>query len=142
MPQSVLRLIKRCAEFQPKEKVEQVPARLRGLYVLYNKHPKNGGYKYDVVYIGMTTAGIRGRLLSHQKNKAGRWTHFSVFQVWDNISDDEIVELEGLFRHFYRRDARANSLNVQKGFSKANKIRENDFSKWSLETQDAFQDGI
>ncbi len=79
----------------------------------------------------MATTGIRARLKSHRKSKGNLWTHFSVFEVWDNIRDDEIVELEGLFRHFYRRDARANSLNVQRGFRKAKKVRQNDFGRWA-----------
>lgn len=131
MPESQLRLIKRCAEFQSKEQIQSVPPSRRGLYVLYRKRRKAGEDKYDVVYIGMATTGIRARLKSHRKSKGDLWTHFSVFEVWDNIRDDEIVELEGLFRHFYRRDARANSLNVQRGFRKAKKVRQNDFGRWA-----------
>jgi hypothetical protein len=36
-----------------------------------------------------------------------------VFEVWDNVRDEEVVELEGLFRHNYRRDTRAGRLNIQ-----------------------------
>src|SRR5262245_38607352 len=125
MPESYLRLIKRCAEFRPQEEVDAVPRKRRGIYVLYHKHRKNGRDKYDVVYIGMTTAGMRGRLTSHRKNKAALWTHFSAFEVWDNIRDEEIVELEGLFRHFYRKDSRANRLNVQRGFKKIKRVQQN-----------------
>ena len=39
----------------------------------------------------------------------------SVFAVHENISNGEIKELEGLFRHIYRFDTRANRLNVAKG---------------------------
>ena len=131
MPESCLRLIKRCAEFQPKDKIKLVPRKRRGLYVLYRRRRINGKDKYDVVYIGMTTSGIRARLESHEKSKGDLWTHFSVFEVWDNIRNEEIVELEGLFRHFYRKDARANILNVQRGFKKAKKIQMNNFENWS-----------
>lgn len=131
MPESPLRLIKRCAEFQPKKKIKSVPRSRRGLYVLYNKHRKNRKDKYDVVYVGMTTSGIRGRLESHEKSKGGLWTHFSAFEMWDNIRDEEIVELEGLFRHLYRRDARANSLNVQRAFKKVKRVLRNDFETWT-----------
>lgn len=131
MPESQLRLIKRSAEFQGKENLKSVPPKRRGLYVLYRKHRKDGKDKFDVVYIGMTTTGILGRLESHQRTKRDLWTHFSVFEVWDNIRDDEIVELEGLFRHFYRKDARANRLNVQRAFKKARNVQQNDLEEWT-----------
>jgi hypothetical protein len=131
MPESHLRLVKRCAEFQPKEKVDLVPRRRRGLYVLYRNHQEKDEDKYDVVYVGMTTSSILGRLRSHKKSKPNLWTHFSAFEVWDNIRDEEIVELEGLFRHLYRRDAQANSLNLQKAFKKVKSVHQNDFKKWS-----------
>lgn len=133
MPESPLRLIKCCAEFQKKEKIKLVPRGRRGLYVLYWKHRKNRKDKYDVVYVGMTTSGIRGRLESHEKSERKRdlWTHFSAFEMWDNIRDEEIVELEGLFRHLYRKDARANSLNVQRAFKKVEKVHRHDFGTWT-----------
>ncbi len=88
---------------------------------------------YDVVYVGMTAAGrggVRGRLRSHSRKKAGLWSHFSVFEVWDNITTDQVAELEGLFRHFYRNDSKANGLNKQKGFKKMRFIRQN-IDLWS-----------
>ena len=122
MPQSVLWLIKRFAEFVDKQQIKFVPRRLRGVYVLYNHRRKSGKDKYYVVYVGMAAAGhrsgIRGRLSSHARKKSGLWTHFSVFEVWDNITVEQIAELEGLFRHIYRKDSRANRLNVQRGFKK------------------------
>ena len=72
----------------------------------------------NVVYVGMARgerSGIKGRLRTHMKSKPDLWTHFSVFQVWDNISAQEVEELEGLFRHIYRYDTQANQLNAQKG---------------------------
>lgn len=136
MLQSALRLIKRSAEFKPKEQANLVPRGLRGIYVLYRHRRDRKKDKYDVLYVGMATAGRRGglraRLLSHgkSKRKGQLWTHFSVFQAWDNIRDEEVGELEGLFRHIYRRDSKANSLNIQRGFKKARKVRENDLQKW------------
>ena len=116
MPQSLLRLIKRCAEYIPQEKIKQLPRGLRGIYVFYKYNPKRS--KYNVLYVGMTSAerrgGIRGRLWSHHLKKCRLWTHFSVFEVWDNIRDDEVTELEGLFRHIYRGDSQANILNLQR----------------------------
>jgi hypothetical protein len=79
---------------------------------------------------GMAVAGrrggIRGRLTSHvkSKRKGKRWTHFSAFEVWDNIRQEEVAELEGLFRHIYRKDPDANRLNIQRGFKKARQLEE------------------
>ena len=133
MAESPLRLIKYCAEFQAKERVEDVPKGRRGLYVLYRSSQVDSKERYDVVYVGMATRSMRFRLKSHVKSvkKGSLWTHFSVFEVWDNIRDEEIVELEGLFRHLYRRDSRANELNVQRRFMKVAKVRFDDFGDWS-----------
>jgi len=81
--------------------------------------------------IFQSPSGIKGRLTRHSKKKSGLWTHFSIFKVWDNIRNDEIKELEGLFRHLYKHDSRANILNKQKGFTTMRKIRRNDFALWS-----------
>src|SRR5262245_12780122 len=86
--------------------------------------------RLDVVYVGMARRSIRGRLLCHVKTKGDLWTHFSVFEVWDNIRDEEIVELEGLFRHLYRKDSRANELNVQRNYRNAAKVRNNKLKEW------------
>lgn len=100
-----------------------LPRRMRGIYALLNKTHKG----YDVVYIGMSSGklGIRGRLVAHQQSedKKGRWTHFSFFEVWPNITEDEIKELEGLFHEIYRKDASAKSLEKQRRFSKLRKVR-------------------
>ena len=129
MPESPLRLIKRCAEYQPMARIENMPLKRRGVYVLYKK--RRGQDSYSVVYIGMATSTIRGRLLSHRRHKATLWTHFSVFEVQDNIRDEEIVELEGLFRHFYKKDPEANRLNKQQAFKKLRQVRNNKLSSWS-----------
>lgn len=130
MKQSPLRLIKRSAEFRPKQQVRRFPTGRRGLYVLYCLSEKDGKKHYDVVYVGMATRGIKSRLLRHLKQKEDLWTHFSAFEVWDNIRDEEIVELEGLFRHLYRKDSRANALNVQKSFKRAARVRQNNLKEW------------
>ena len=44
------------------------------------------------------------------------WTHCSVYEVWDNITQEQVEELEGLFRHIYRKDIAANQLNAQKAY--------------------------
>jgi hypothetical protein len=128
MPESPLKFIKRYAEFIPIEKLKRFPKGRRGFYVLYHK-PKSGS-EFDVVYVGLATSGIGGRLRSHRRKKMGLWTHFSAFEVWDNIRDEEIVELEGLFRHLYRKDSAANSLNVQKNFKRMKKCMVSDLTKW------------
>jgi hypothetical protein len=73
--------------------------------------------------------GIRARLKSHarSKRKGSLWTHFSIFAVWPNISDAQVAELEGLFRHIYRKDTRANELAVQKSFKRLRAVRRNSF---------------
>lgn len=120
MPESELRLIKRWEKHLPKSAVGDLPDGLRGIYVLYKYSRRTGGY--NVVYVGMSAAGnsghIKRRLKAHLRNKAGLWTHFSAFEVWDNIRDDEVRELEGLFREIYKDDTTANKLNVQGGFKK------------------------
>jgi hypothetical protein len=136
MAESVLRLIKRSAEFRSIEQVSEVPKGHRGLYVLYRRWRKAGVVHFDVVYVGMARKGMRARLLSHSKTKQRNWTHFSVFEVWDNVRDHEIVELEGLFRHLYRCDSKANSLNKQRKFGKAFKVREDDFREWHKDGRD------
>ena|ERR1700730_1966362 len=128
MSQSPMRLIKRYAEFIPKERRGRLPRRRRGIYVLYKKRLRRGRVKYDVQYVGMAVrGGMQGRLNAHagSASKGSLWSHFSAFEVWDNIRDEEIAELEGLFRHLYRKDSRASRLNKQRGFSKLRRIRQN-----------------
>ncbi|WP_163369598.1 GIY-YIG nuclease family protein [Endozoicomonas acroporae] len=123
---SLMRLIKSALEYRPitdldesKTSMQPVPKGLRGIYALYRKQGKH----YNVVYVGMSSEGkLRKRLFSHKRNRDGEWTHFSYFEVWDNISDQEIKELEGLFRQIYRFDERANRLNVQQTFKPLNRI--------------------
>lgn len=136
MPQSELRLVKRSAEFIDKEQAHRLPRQLRGIYVLYRRQGNRGVERFRVLYVGMTAAGrrggIRGRLLRHAKSerKGDLWTHFSAYEVWDNVRDEEVAELEGLLRHIYRKDPAANKLNIQKGFKKARRIRQDNLALW------------
>ncbi|GAH33320.1 unnamed protein product [marine sediment metagenome] len=140
MPVSELRLIKHCVEFKDKTYIKKIPLRTRGVYVLYKKKSNKKKPKddtYDVVYIGMAggekKAGIGGRLRSHANNtiKSRQWTHFSVFEVWDNIREEEVRELEGILRHIFRKDSHANKLGIQKSFKKLTKIkRETEKENW------------
>ncbi len=120
MPVSELRLIKRWQPLVPKNEVRQIPRKLRGIYVLYKYMRKTR--RYNVVYVGMAVGSIRQRLNRHKIKKAGLWTHFSVFEVWDNITEPEVRELEGLFRQIYSKDSRANKLNKQKSFKKLKQV--------------------
>jgi len=125
MPESELRLIKSWGEHLPIDKINSLPKALRGFYVLYKFVKKTESY--NVVYVGMSSSGrdrghIKGRLKTHRKRKKGLWSHFSIFEVWNNIRDDEIRELEGLFREIYKKDSSANKLNKQRGFKKLRKI--------------------
>jgi hypothetical protein len=134
MPARELRLIKRFAEFRSRNEIKDVPLNTRGIYALLNYRPRLK--LYDVVYVGMAggiKAGIRGRLRKHSesKSKSELWTHFSIFEVWPNITENEIKELEGLFRQIYRKDKRANKLNKQRQFGLLKKVRENNISFWS-----------
>ena len=131
MPSSVHRLFKNSMEFLPVEDIAKVPPTVRGIYVLFS----SSGSKTDmnVVYVGMARgerSGMLGRLIGHKKAKPELWTHFSVFQVWDNIPAQEIEELEGLFRHIYRYDAQANKLNKQKKHKPLSAIRRKSEDQW------------
>ena len=131
MPISPTRYVRRWIEFRPREEIDSIPRYTRGIYALlqYKPHKKRRKLdKYDVVYVGMVAgdkAGIRGRLKSHSQSKikSHLWTHFSVFKVWDNISESDIKELEGLFRQIYRKDTQANRLNKQKQSKLLGKVR-------------------
>ena len=126
-----LRLIRHCAEFLERKEMNNIPRGTRGIYVLLQNQVRKGEKdKYDVVYIGMSTLGIRSRLKSHATNpkKADLWSHFSIYSVWPNITDEEVKELEGLFRSIYRRDSKANRLAVQKGFASLSQVRNNSFN--------------
>ncbi len=139
MPVSELKLIKRCVEFCEIDEIREIPRNTRGIYALFkrrkkfHKRSKKWEDKFDVVYIGMARgpkSGAHGRLNIHRKSKKGEWTHFSIFEVWDNITEDEVVELEGLFRHIYRKDTKANRLNEQRGFKKLKKVGKKKLSDW------------
>lgn len=103
MPRAQNRFIRRWAEFEDQNQIDLLPRGLRGIYVLY-KHVGNGRARYDVLYVGMARAGrrggIRGRLNAHLGKKGHLWTHFSVFDFWDNITDEEIADFEAFSATF------------------------------------------
>lgn len=135
MPYSKLRFFKRCAEFLERDKIKDIPRNTRGIYSLMIKNKDI----YETVYIGMASgpkAGMRGRILSHSKskrknaNKNTTWTHFSIYEVFENISIQEIKELEGLLRHLYRKSDISNPLNMHRRFVGFTKIKNNNLKNW------------
>ena len=116
MSASTCRFIKHVVEFVPAELSKNIPYNTRGIYALLKRH---SGDRYDVIYVGMSgrgkDPGMWGRLGSHRRDKRLKlkWTHFTLFEVHDNITAEEIRELEGLIRHMYRKDSQANRYNRQ-----------------------------
>ncbi len=102
---------------------------MRGIYALLRWRPRLR--QYDVVYVGMARRGVKARLRSHARTKRDLWTHFSIFEVFDNVRGEEIEEFEGLLRHIYRRDSRSNRLNAQKSFAKLRRVRTRSFDEWA-----------
>lgn len=129
MPISDCYLFKNSFEFKPVSEINTVPAKVRGIYVLYQENGKNK----DVVYVGMARgdkSGAKGRLLIHKRRKPKLWSHFSVYEVWDNITKEQVEELEGLFRHMYRLDSAANKLNVQRAYRPLHAIKRRSAAEW------------
>ena len=131
MPSSVHSIFKNSFEFLTVEDIGKVPMKTRGIYVLY----VISGKEKNVVYVGMArgeNAGMRGRLRRHEKDakKAGLWTHFSVFEVWDNISSQQVEDLEGMFRHIFRYHGGANLLATQLSHKPLDKIRRKSVTEW------------
>jgi len=129
---SSLRLIKWCAQWQPKGEWENIPLNLRGIYVLHMRLKKSDCF--NVAYVGMAASGMgikrRLRAHAHSTRKKDRWTRFSFFVVWENIREDEIRELEGLFREIYSRDSTANSLNKQKRSKDLQRVTKKGVEEW------------
>ncbi len=123
--QSPLRLIKRWKRYEPRPKWQVLPRDIRGVYVLYDH---KGQEIYNTVYIGVAGLGpsgrgsVRQRLKRHNERIKG-WTHFSCFEVHDNITADEIRELEALLLGIFRHDPRIDLTNKQKGSKKLNQLR-------------------
>jgi hypothetical protein len=115
--QSLMRFIKRWKRYQPRKNWSDVPWQTRGVYVLYRNR---SGDNHEVIYIGVAGVGkdggggIRGRLKNHNK-KIKYWTHYSFFEVHDNVSRQEIREIESLLLGIFRHDPRIRLRNKQKG---------------------------
>lgn len=120
-----LRLIEQQLELLDKDDIDTLPKAMRGIYVLYctedSGNPK--APHRNVVYVGMSASGIKGRLRAHRRNKGDLWDTCSVFAVWPNIRGEEIRELEGILRHIYRFDPNAQQLNIQGRYKKLAKTK-------------------
>jgi len=93
--------------------------------VLYKQRGKK---KHEVVYIGVAGigenggGGIKSRLRSHHQNKKG-WTHYSIFEVHNNVFAEEIREVEALLLGIFRHDPRIKLVNTQRGSKKLYKLQ-------------------
>jgi hypothetical protein len=129
--QSALRLIKHWRQYADKKTVSKVPPITRGVYVLYQKEASH----YKVSYIGVgglrvnAQSAVASRLRSHVKHKEG-WSHYSVFEVHDNVTHDEIRELEALLLGIFRHDHRIKLTNTRLGSKKLGQTRVN--ADWEL----------
>jgi len=128
-----LYLFKNAAERWEIDKIDEIPNFIRGIYALLQENCS----AMNVVYIGMArgdNSGIKGRLKKHRaamkKDPKRSWTHFSAFEVWDNISKQQVEELEGVFRQIYAKDLLANTYNKQKTFKPLKSIVRNNGSEW------------
>ena len=123
--QALLRTIKRWRRYEPRDSWRKVPKDTRGLYVLYRKGRTSA---FEVSYIGVAGlgptggGGIRSRLKSHDARKPG-WTHYSLFEVHDNVTRDDIRELEALLLGIFRHDSRIQLSNKQVGSRKFYALR-------------------
>jgi hypothetical protein len=128
MPISLNSFIKRSAEFCEKSEIKRIPSHTRGIYALYNKK----GGRYEVAYVGMAggpRAGIKSRIYAHASKKQGEWSHFSVFEVHDNLNAQQVRDLEGLVRHIFRRHPKAMPLCKAKGYKYLSKVKR-PLTKW------------
>lgn len=122
--QSLLRLIKRWKQYQLRKDRNTVPNGTRGVYVLYENGPRNNS---EVRYIGVAglgkTAGggMKSRLRAHHRQK-NKWSHFSFFEVHDNVTSDEIRELEALLLGIFQNDRRIELANKQAGSKKLRQV--------------------
>ena len=123
--QAPLRTIKRWKRYEARAKWKEVPKFTRGLYVLYCKRDTQ---HFEVKYIGVASVGRLGgggikRRLRRHNSKIRGWTHFSFFEVHENILRDEILELEALLLGIFQDDTRIQLSNKQKGSRKLNRLR-------------------
>ncbi len=137
--QAPLRLIKRCRLYLRRGDWTLIPHVTRGIYALYQVGSGHGKRKvFKVVYIGVggvsinAKSGVGGRIRHHDKTyDKEEWTHYSFFEVHDNISREEILELEGLFLRIFRHDRRVELANVQLGSKTFKNLSKNSSPAWT-----------
>jgi hypothetical protein len=123
--QALFRTIKRWKRYLPRDQWRTVPLSTRGLYVLYREGKSEA---FEVSYIGVAGlgptggGGVRSCLKSHVARKKG-WTHFSFFEVHDNVTKGEIRELESLLLGIFRDDPRIQLSNKQVGSRRLYQLR-------------------
>lgn len=109
MKRAQLTLVKRSAEFIPAHATKYVPANFFGIYVLY-VHRKSTN-KYDVQYIGTANRrnkqDIKKALQEHILNNKPLWTHYSAYELWDKILDEDQYHVDELFKRIYKKDSKA-----------------------------------
>ncbi len=129
MEQSLLKIVKRWRRYELRGNWSGILPKTRGFYVLYKKRPKAAEEKFDVVYIGVAglgkgvRRGIKGRLKRHHNKKEG-WTHYSFFEVHDNVTREDIREIESLLLSIFRHDSRVRLQNIQKSSRILYKLRQ------------------
>lgn len=129
--QSLFRLIKRWKQYEPKDNRTKVLKLTRGIYILYQKISENA---YEVVYIGVAGLGktgggaINNRLKRHNQ-RIKTWTHFSYFEVHDNVASEDIREIEALLLGIFQHDSRITLANKQKGSTKLRLLK--NASQWN-----------
>ena len=134
--QAPLRFIKRCRLYCRRETCKDrkfIPHITRGVYVLYKDKSHGAKKKFEVFYIGVggvakdANSGVGARLRTHEEQKDG-WTHYSFFEVHDNVTREEILEVEQLFLRIFRHDDRIELDNVQLGSKIFKRLSRN--SEW------------
>ena len=125
------------AAIRPARRLESHCAQDTRVVRLYasGQAPASSTPVHHVNYIGVAgigkdlRSGIRGRLKSHHRNRKD-WTHYSFFEVHDNITREEIRELESLLLAIFRHDPRISLENKQKGFGNLYQLRKK--AAWSV----------
>jgi len=99
--QAPLRLIRRCRLYVRRGDWKPIPHVTRGFYVLYKAIGNRKKKEYQVFYIGV--GGVSKKAASVLAAESGDTirrrrvgTHYSFFEVHDNIFREEILELESL----------------------------------------------
>jgi len=125
-------MFKRCRLYEEKSESRYLFPKQRGIYALYKEVTGKGKVTskkakreklYQITYVGVggigekQGQGMEGRIKNHRSGpkKKEDWTHYSIFEVHDNISPEEIRELEWLILIMFGKDDRGVIGNIQNG---------------------------